>query len=98
MKFKVFSELEYQVTMPSTFIFNIQLSRTSSQSVIEESITIDPYYQMEEFTSHDGKTRFIRLQVKDEVTFKISYAAIVDTHYKIIDQQQNLGDMSVARL
>src|ERR1044072_8111058 len=69
MKFKVFSELEYEVKMPSTFIFNIQLSRTSSQAVIEESITIDPYYQMEEFTSHDGKTRFVRLQVKDAVTF-----------------------------
>ena len=98
MKFKVFSELEYQVQMPSTFIFNIQLSRTSSQSVIEESINIDPYYQMEEFTSQDGRTRFIRLQVKDPVTFKISYAATVDSHYKIISEQQDLENVPVAKL
>ena len=95
MKFKVFSELEYEVKMPSTFIFNIQLSRTSSQAVIEESISIDPYYQMEEFTSQDGRTRFIRLQVKDQVTFKISYTAIVDSHYKIISENQ---DVPVAKL
>jgi transglutaminase-like putative cysteine protease len=98
MKFKVFSELEYEVRMPSTFIFNIQLSRTSSQTVIEETVTIDPYYQMEEFTSHDGKTRFLRLQVKDEVTFKISYSAIVDTHYKLIDERQDTNNVPVAKL
>jgi len=44
MKFKVYSELEYQVLMPSTFIFNIQLARTPMQSVLEEFIRIDPYY------------------------------------------------------
>src|SRR5882672_7125130 len=98
MKFKVFSELEYQVKMPSTFIFNIQLARTSSQSVIEESINIDPYYQMEEFTSQDGRTRFIRLQVKDRVTFKISYAAVVDSRYKIINEEQDLENIPVAKL
>jgi len=98
MKFKVFSELEYQVRMPSTFIFNIQLARTSSQAVIEESINIDPYYQMEEFTSQDGRTRFIRLQVKDPVTFKISYAAVVDSHYKIINEEQDLENIPVAKL
>lgn len=98
MKFKVFSELEYEVRMPSTFIFNIQLSRASSQTVIEESVTIAPYYQMEEFTSHDGRTRFLRLQVKDEVTFKISYTAIVDTHYRIIDERQDTNNIPVAKL
>jgi hypothetical protein len=55
--------------MPSTFIFNIQLSRTSSQTVIEESVTIDPYYQMEEFTSHDGRTRFPEVTGKRRSNF-----------------------------
>ena len=98
MKFKVFSELEYQVRMSSTFIFNIQLARTSSQAVIEESIIIDPYYQMEEFTSQDGRTRFIRLQVKDPVTFKISYTAVVDSHYKIINEEHDLENIPVVKL
>jgi transglutaminase-like putative cysteine protease len=98
MKFKVFSGLEYEVRMPSTFIFNIQLSGTPSQTVIEESVTIDPFYQMEEFTSQDGRTRFLRLQVKDEVTFKISYSAIVDTHYKITDVREDTHNVPVAKL
>jgi hypothetical protein len=41
---------------------------------------------------------FLRLQVKDEVTFKISYSAIVDTHYKIIDERQDTNNVPVAKL
>jgi transglutaminase-like putative cysteine protease len=91
MKFKVFSELEYLVNNPSNFIFNIQMARTSTQSVIEESIIVDPFYQMKEFNSLDGRTRFIRLQVNDPVTLKISYSATVDCYYKII-QEGNIPD------
>ena len=98
MKFKVFSELEYQVQMPSTFIFNIQASRTHSQSIIEEAIYIEPYFKMEEFTSHDGDTRFLRLQVKDHITFKITYDAKVDSHYRIIDEHQHVDNVPVAKL
>lgn len=98
MKFKVFSELEYEVIMPSTFIFNIQLAGTSGQRVIEESLTIDPYHQVDEFTSPDGRTRLLRLEVKDQVTFKISYSAIVDTYYKIIDERQDKNIIPVAKL
>lgn len=98
MKFKVFSELEYQVMMPSTFIFNIQLSRTSTQTVLEESIIIDPFYPIEEFTSQDGSTRFIRLQVKDWVTFRITYSAIVNARYKIIDERADFNTVPVSKL
>ena len=86
MKFKVCSALEYVVNGPSTFIFNIQMARTSTQSVMEEHITIDPFFARKEYTSQDGKTRFIRLQVNDPVTLKISYAATVDCYYKLIPE------------
>jgi len=98
MKFKVFSELEYQVLMPSTFIFNIQLSSTPMQSVLEEFVRIDPFYPFEEFTSWDGNTRFIRLQVKDPVTFKISYSATVDCYYKIFEESNFLNSGSVDKM
>jgi transglutaminase-like putative cysteine protease len=98
MQFKVYSELEYQVLMPSTFIFNIQLSRSSSQSGIVESIIINPFYPLEEFTSQDGRTRFIRLQVNDQAAFKISYAATVESQYKIIDETRYLNNFPMATL
>jgi transglutaminase-like putative cysteine protease len=98
MQFKVYSELEYQVLMPSTFIFNIQVSRTSSQTVLEELITIHPNYPMESFTSQDGKTRFIRVQINDLVTFKIVYSATVDTRYKITDVSQHINNLAIATL
>lgn len=98
MKFNVFSELEYQVIMPSTFIFNIQLARTSLQTVLEEFIRIDPFYPFEEFNSQDGRTRFIRLQVKDTVTFKISYTATVDSYYTIINEGNIQHNGSVDKL
>lgn len=98
MKFKVFSELEYNVIAPSTFIFNIQVSRTSSQSILEESIFIDPYIKMEEFTSQDGSSRFLRLEVRENQIFKISYNAKVDSHYKVIGEEQHLNEVQVATL
>jgi hypothetical protein len=50
---------------------------------------------MEEFTSQDGRTRFIRLQVKEQETFKISYAATVDSHFKIIDKSLDLNNVPI---
>ncbi|MEP7109187.1 MAG: transglutaminase family protein [Ferruginibacter sp.] len=98
MKFEVWSELQYEVSIPTTFIFNIQVSPTSSQAIIEEKLITDPFFQMEEFTSSTGEARFVRLQVPDKISFKISYNAIVDLHYNVIDQQKLLKTVPVNRL
>lgn len=98
MKFSVFSELQYEVRMPTTFIFNIQVSRTSSQTVIEEKLTTDPPLHLEEFTSSTGEARFIKLQVTKKISFKITYSATVDLHYNIINQQKLLNTVPVIKL
>jgi len=98
MKFKVFCELEYQVRMPTTFIFNIQVARTPNQTILEESLILDPHFQLEEFTSHNTSSRFLRLQVNDNVTFKINYNAVVDLQYKIVDEQQHKDAVPVVKL
>ncbi len=98
MKFKVFSELAYEVLMPSTFIFNIQAARTSNQVILEESLVLDPHLQLEEFTSENGASRFLRLQVKDNISFQITYHATVDLHYKIMDETQAQGKVPVEKL
>jgi transglutaminase-like putative cysteine protease len=98
MKFQVYSELQYQVLMPTTFIFNIQVSKTSSQVILEETLTTNPFFQLEEFTSANGEARFIRVQVNNKINFTISYKAVVDLHYNMIDQNQLLNTTPVIKL
>ena len=98
MKFQVFSELTYEVRMPTTFIFNIQASKTSSQTVIEESLVTDPELPLEEFTSSNDEVRFVRLQVNDHLNFKITYKATVDLKYKIFNEKQLLNNVPVMKL
>ncbi len=98
MKFKVFCELEYKVLIPTTFIFSIQVSRTSSQHILEETLITNPVFPLEEFTSLNGEARFVRLQVNSKVNFTISYQATVDVHYNMIDQKQLLSTVPVIKL
>jgi len=98
MNFKVFSELKYEVSIPTTFIFNIQAISTSSQNIIEEKLIVDPAMKWEEFTSSTGEARFIMLQVGKETAFTISYEATVDLHYNIIDQKHLLNTVPVNKL
>src|SRR6187551_932300 len=98
MKFRAHSEIQYQVLMPTTFIFNIQVSKTSSQTVVEEKLDIDPSFPLEEFTSNNGEVRFLRVQVNKPGPFKIHYEAIVDLQYQVIDRQHLLKNVPVSTL
>ncbi|QMU28649.1 transglutaminase-like domain-containing protein [Adhaeribacter radiodurans] len=98
MKFQVHSDLEYQVLQPSTFILNIHALRTATQTVLEESLMVEPYIRLEEFSSALNANRFIRLEVTEPLIFKISYKATVDTISQIIDQKQEKGATPVVQL
>lgn len=90
MKFKIFSELAYDVRTETTFIFNIQAAaNTSSQVILEESLSLDPAkYKWEEFTSGLRQARFLRVHVQDAGPFTINYSAIVELNLKSIDVRQ----------
>ena len=98
MKFQVFSELEYVVNEPTTFIFNIQASQSKSQTILEEHLTIEPFFESEEIVSALGDPRFLRVQIPEPVTFTISYKAIADTRYQIIEQEHLLQSVPVVKL
>ncbi|MEO6357802.1 MAG: transglutaminase family protein [Ferruginibacter sp.] len=87
MKFQVYSELHYQVYIPTTFIFSIQASHNSSQVIVEESLVIDPPIAYEEITSTKGESRFIRLTADAKSQLTIRYQATVDIDYDIIHQR-----------
>lgn len=97
MKFQVSSEIEYEVRFPSTLILNIHALRTPSQTVLEETFSIEPYVRTEELTSVNGENRFVRLETTGETHIKISYKATVDMHYKVVEQQ-HLTDIPVVQL
>ena len=98
MKFSVNTELEYEVFQPTTFIFNIQVSSSPGQTIMEEALEIEPHFKHEEFTNSDGDVRFLRLQINEATNFRIAYHAVVDINYKIIDHRQFLKNVPVMKL
>ena len=89
MKFSVNSSLSYAVSGPTTFIFNIQALNTMSQMVQEEELKIDPPIDIEEYKAYDVNCRFIRLKVYEPINFTISYKAIVEMNYTILDNHNS---------
>ena len=98
MKFKVNSSLSYVVNGPTTFIFNIHALKTSNQIICEEQLTIDPQMVIEEYNSHDGNCRFVRLKVNEPMNFTISYSAVVEMNYTIIDEKNSAKLVPVVEL
>ncbi len=88
MKFKVFSELSYQVYQPSTFLFNIEAAQTNGQSIIEEHLSINIDSELEKLVTPSG-TRLVRTTIHHPVTFTIYYNAIVETNYTIINEHKS---------
>lgn len=80
MRFKVSSFLSYEAFSTTTFIFNIQVARLPTQSIISESLTITPEIKYEEFVLQNSTTRFIKMEVPKETFFSISYEAEVDVY------------------
>lgn len=88
MNFKVSSTLEYTIQDLSTFIFNISVLKTLSQTVFEESLNIDPYLLAEELPSLEGITRGIRIEATSLPSLKVRYQARVHLQYNIIPKNQ----------
>jgi transglutaminase-like putative cysteine protease len=85
MKLEISSELQYAVLSPSTLILNIQALRTPRQTVLEESLIIDPYIKIEELSSEQSENRLIRMEIEQEQNISISYKAVVDNFFRETD-------------
>ncbi len=98
MNFEIFSELHYQVYLPTTFIFSIQACRSRSQVILEENVETDPFIPIEEIVGEDGVSRFIRLRVMGNSQFTIRYRAKVDIDYNTIHQRNLAYTVPVNKL
>src|SRR5450432_460116 len=85
MKLEISAELKYIINSPGTLILNIHALRTQKQTVLEETLLIEPYLKAEELISEHGENRLLRLEVSEEKEISISYKAMVDNYYKEID-------------
>jgi transglutaminase-like putative cysteine protease len=90
MKFEVLTEMEYTAHSPGTIILNIHALRTPSQTVINETLSIEPYIKVEELLAVNGDNRLIRFEIPEASSIKIAYKATVDNFYKITDHEQQL--------
>jgi transglutaminase-like putative cysteine protease len=80
--FGVGCDLNYQVTGPSAFIFNVGVVTNSFQRVVNEQFTTTPVYQIEESLSPLEEKRHHRFSSAPG-TLKVSYQATVELTHRI---------------
>jgi transglutaminase-like putative cysteine protease len=91
MKLEVSSELTYTLQSAGTVILNIHALRTQKQTVLEESLTIDPYIKTEELPAEYGENRLIRFDVTDTDAITITYKALVDNFCVETDHENQVS-------
>ena len=97
MKLEISAELKYAIYSPGTLILNIQALRTPRQTVLEESLVIDPYIKTEELSGEQKENRLIRLQVEQEGEITVTYKAIVNNFFRETDHTEGLA-ISIGKL
>jgi transglutaminase-like putative cysteine protease len=73
------SVLEYEVDATSEFVFLIHVAEMQGQTLIDESLLVEPQIPYACYTDAANGNRFLRLQA-EAGTFKVVYRAIVDRH------------------
>jgi transglutaminase-like putative cysteine protease len=97
MKLEISSDLVYNVFSPSSLVLNIHALRTPKQTVLEESLVIEPYVKVEELSSDYGENRLIRMELPEGQEICISYKAVVDNYFRETDHSED-EDILVSQL
>ena len=97
MKLEISAELKYAIYSPGTLILNIQALRTPRQTVLEESLVIDPYIKTEELSGEQKENRLIRLEVEQKGEITVTYKAIVNNFFRETDHTEGSG-ISIGKL
>ena len=95
MKFRVFSQLSYEVFSKTTFFFNIQPLRSASQVILTESLSVSNNLKFEEFSLKDSPARFVKMVAEQGMAFTIAYEAQVDVQYRVVHEHALLQPTSI---
>lgn len=90
MNFHVSCVLDYTLQDPASFLFALRCIKSGRQEVRNESLTIDPFIEVEEFHIAGGFNRFSRIKTLNPGLLKIFYQADVRTSVGI-SQVASLG-------
>ncbi|MEL6578360.1 MAG: transglutaminase family protein [Cyanobacteria bacterium J06621_12] len=87
MKFKLGCNLDYDLSSDSTFVFNIRALENDYQTVLEQSLTIYPDCNREDYLEQNRQNSYFRLIVP-EGKLTINYQATVDLSHHEDDVAQ----------
>ena len=77
MKYSVGCELGYQANAASSLILNIEAARTDRQSVVRETLDIEPSCPVEAYLMPESDNRYLKLRVGPGA-LSVRYAAEVE--------------------
>ncbi len=80
-------ELDYKVTTDSTFIFNVAVANTESQTIFQENLVFTPSFPYEDSSKPIVNNRYFKVHVSTG-QFKLSYQAQVEVSYYDHDPAQ----------
>jgi transglutaminase-like putative cysteine protease len=84
--FQIDCRLDYEVQGPADFIFHIEAVRDEeSQTILQESLDIDPPLPTRRFTDRSTGNRYFRLHQPNSGPLHVRYQAIVQLTPKITD-------------
>lgn len=84
MKFRIGSELRYQVQSPSTMILNLEAQQVANQKIGEERLSVSPFVASEVHTVPETGNRYRRLKLPAG-QFTIRYEAVAEITPQIVD-------------
>lgn len=74
--FDVDCRIEYEITGPTDFLFHLEAARVADQTVLGESLRIEPAIELRRFTDASGENRHFRLHA-DTGSLSLHYRARV---------------------
>lgn len=98
MKLQVQCELNFQVHSYATSIVSFLALKAARQKVLEETLLVPADIRVEELDPLSEAHRFVRLEVRKETSFTLSYTATVETFYEQIHNIQEVAPVLVAQM
>jgi transglutaminase-like putative cysteine protease len=98
VKLQVQCELNYQVNSYATSILSFLALQAAKQNVLAETLLVTPDIKLEELGAGAHSHRFVRLEVKEAASIKISYQATVETFYEEINNILEVKPVLVAQM